>query len=77
MADFYFNFNARGYLAYFLPIYPVFVRRHPNQSGEWGGEEIYNKFEEYLDKVRKLEESFRKEGRTATFVDRNGAPIDS
>lgn len=72
MADFYFHFNSRGYLSLFLPIYPVFVRWHPNQSGEWAAADIHAKSEEYLDRVRKLRKDFMKGKRAMSFVDRDG-----
>lgn len=75
MADFYFNFNSRGSLAYFLPEYPVFVRWHPGQSGAWAQEEIQRKFEEYLGKVRKFRNSLYTREQKMIFVDRKGKAI--
>ncbi len=75
VTDFYFNFNSLGYLSCFLPIYPVFVRWHPQQSGAWGAEKIHVSFEAYLDKVRMFRGFLLKERVGMVFVDRDGVPL--
>jgi glycosyltransferase involved in cell wall biosynthesis len=72
LMDFYFNFNVKGYLAYYLPIYAMFGRQHGGQSGERAGEELHRSFMSYLDRVHKFQKTLTSEHQTITFHDREG-----
>jgi len=77
MTDFFFNFNTKGYLAYFIPTFAIFTRMHPNASGERMGEELHKNSQKYLDSVRIFRKDIIKKHKKFNFIDRNGNYISS
>lgn len=57
MNEFYFNFNTRRYLPYFIPIMAIFTRMHPGNTAERAPEELHEKFQEYMRNVKKFRDS--------------------
>lgn len=77
MTNFFYNFNARGYLAHFIPMYAVFGRMHEGASGERGSEEMHRNAKKYFDDVRKFRNDLTKNHRRFTFVNQDGEPIST
>ncbi len=71
MMDFYFNFNAKGYLAYFLPIDATFGRMHPGNASERAAHELHDQFLAYLNRVNEFRKKVMKLHAPITFRDRN------
>jgi glycosyltransferase involved in cell wall biosynthesis len=71
--DFIFNFNVKGYLAYFVPAYVGYGLLHATSSGHRAAKEIHLESEKYFNAIS----SFRKNksGQTFTFLDRNGNAV--
>jgi len=77
MTDFYYNFNTKGYLAYFIPVFGIFGRMHPGASGERMGEELHRNAQKYLDNVRLFRKDFLRSDKGFSFKDREGNSIAS
>ena len=75
MTDFNFNFNSRGYLAYYIPTLATFGRIHPGNSGDRVAEELYGESEKYLQKVMDFRKTMPANGEKMTFIDRAGKAV--
>ena len=77
MTDFFYNFNAKGYLAYFIPIFAIFTRMHEAASGERQPDEMYQNSQKYLNDVRLFRKKLFKKHLKFTFIDKDGKPVSS
>lgn len=75
MNDFYFNFNQKGYLPYYIPTSAVFARTHPGQSGERFSDELHHGYKKYLSKILDLKNKTLKNHEVFTFRNRYGEVI--
>lgn len=75
MTDFYFNFNSRGYLPYYLPTHASFGRNHPGSSGDRKPKEIYLQNEKYYKRISDLKHHLNEGHLLFSFHDRNGNVI--
>lgn len=74
-ADFYFNFNSRGYLSRCLPLAANYGRIHSAQVTERRQAEIQKMRRDYLSQI----DNFKKKlasGKKMVFVDPQGRPVD-
>jgi glycosyltransferase involved in cell wall biosynthesis len=76
MVDFFFNFNARGYLAWYLPIYASFGRLHAGNSGQRRPIEMFETSERYFKRILDLRRRVMKNHEPITFRSRSGATIE-
>lgn len=77
MTEFFFNFNSRGYLAYFIPTYAIFTRIHSGNSGERAQAELEKKAGAYFGWVRNFRTRLIKERRLFSFLNRDGEPVST
>lgn len=75
LGDFYYDFNTKGYLPYYLPVYAMFGRLHPGQSHVRAGEELHRTFLEYGERVNDLSTKLHREHGSVKFKDREGAIV--
>ena len=75
LSDFFYNFNSRGYLAYFIPTRAVFARMHPGNSYARAGREMHERMQRYLNRVMNLREELTRTGGPVTFLDRESKSI--
>jgi glycosyltransferase involved in cell wall biosynthesis len=73
--EFYFEFNKRGYLPYFLPMFATFGRQHGGNSSERGAMEIHRQFMNYLGWVRDFKSRVERGNERLVFRDRAGRVI--
>lgn len=68
--DFVFNFNTKGYMAYFIPAYVGYGLLHASSSGNRAARGIYLEAEKYFSMIQ----AFKKNnlGKMITFRDRDG-----
>lgn len=77
LGDFFFNFNTRGYLPYFIPSVATFGRAHPGQSGERRGVEVHQQLMDYLERTAKFRKNILKKKEPFQFRNRHGVVIES
>ncbi len=75
-ADFYFNFNARGYLARCLPVAANYGRIHSAQVTEKHQAEIQKMRSEYLLQIDNFKKRLARQ-KEMVFVDPQGVPVFS
>lgn len=75
VTDLFFNFNAKGYLAYYLPTLATFGRMHPGNSGDKIPEKLYIEQEKYFEKVLALRKRILNNHEEMVFVDREGKEV--
>lgn len=75
LMDFYYNFNVRGYLSYYLPMFAIYTLQHPGSSGDRAGKELHASFLAYLERVSDLKKKLKKEHETVFFRNRAGERI--
>jgi len=73
--DFHYNFNAKGYLAYYVPTLAGYGRNHPDNSGARLPEELYSATEKYLQKVLALRKKYLDDHEEMVFIDRVGNEV--
>ncbi|MCR4275185.1 MAG: glycosyltransferase [Candidatus Wolfebacteria bacterium] len=71
--DFYFNFNAKGYLSYCLPISANFARIHEGQLGQKRRAEVERMRSIYLEKVKELRKEVLSDKKNFIFIDKEGS----
>ena len=77
MTDFFYNFNNKGYLAYFIPMYATFGRMHEGASGERGSDEMYQNSQKYLNDVRLFRKNLLKNHQKFPFINKDGQIVSS
>jgi glycosyltransferase involved in cell wall biosynthesis len=74
---FYYNFGAKGFLAYCLPIPAIFARSHGDQLTLRIKEYNDNQHQNYLRRLREFAKEVSRHPDTFMFLDREGKPIMS
>lgn len=75
IVDFHYNFNAKGYLSYYVPIRAGFGRDHSDSSGARIPEELFKATNNYLKKVLELRKKILKNKTEMVFVNRFGEEV--
>ncbi len=75
IADFHYNFNAKGYLSRYIPTLAGYGRMHPGNSGDRLAGELYRTQEEYFRKILALRKRILAGHEPMTFRDRDGKPV--
>ena len=73
--NFVFNFNARGYLPYFIPTYANFGRDHKGNSGARVPEKVYGMLKIYFDRIKDLRKKVLRDHEEVVFRNRGGEII--
>ena len=73
--DFHYNFNTKGYLAYYIPTLAGYGRIHPDNSGARLPGELYSATEKYLQKVFAQRKRFIDNHEEMVFVNRDGKEV--
>ncbi|OGZ00153.1 MAG: hypothetical protein A2945_00475 [Candidatus Liptonbacteria bacterium RIFCSPLOWO2_01_FULL_52_25] len=71
----FYNFNSKGYLAYYVPILAGFGRTHPGNSGDRIPRVLYDSDDKYLQKLLDLRKRFLVNHEEMVFVDRDGNEV--
>ena len=69
--DLFYNFNAKGYLAFYIPTLATFGRVHPGNSGDSIPLELLRVENIYLKKVLSLRKRILGGHDEMVFIDRN------
>lgn len=73
--DFFYNFNAKGYLSYYIPVLAGYGRQHPGSSGERIADVLFESDEAYLRKILSLRKKYLVKHEQMVFVDREGHEV--
>lgn len=74
--DFFYNFNSRGYMAYYVPTYVNFGRMHKGNFSEKEPVMLYEIMQSYLERVASLRERILVHHEPIIFRDRDNKVID-
>ncbi len=69
--DFHYNFNAKGYISYYIPTLAGYGRSHPDNSGSRIPEVLHSSMEKYMKKILLLRNRIIKNHEEMVFVDRD------
>lgn len=71
ITEFHYNFNAKGYLSFYIPTLAAYGRAHSDNSGARIPEELYRATEVYLQKVLALRKKIVENHEEMIFIDRD------
>ena len=77
VADFYYKFNTKGYLAWYLPMHASFGRSHGGSSGERKPVELFENSERYLSQVLAMRKKVLASREPMVFREPSGKAIKS
>jgi glycosyltransferase involved in cell wall biosynthesis len=70
--SFFYNFNSKGYLSYYIPVLAGYGREHPGSSGDRIPMELFESDEKYMRKVLALRNKLIGGHGEMIFLDRDG-----
>jgi glycosyltransferase involved in cell wall biosynthesis len=73
--DFHYNFNAKGYLAWYIPVVAAYGRAHGDNSGARIPEELGRTMESYMNKIIALRKQKLDNHEEMVFVDSHGKEV--
>ena len=73
--DLHYNFNAKGYLSYYVPRLAGWGRDHPGKSGDRIPEVLQRETDHYMQKVLELRKRYVEDHEEMVFIDRDGHEV--